>query len=237
MSQSAPVIVFSGGPDIELAGAKEPVPVGLCQIAGLAFFDHQLRNLAQQGVKRVVICLGKGQSVIKEIVKDGKPFYLDVQYYHEGKEALGSGGIVRKLLETHLKDDAIFGIVNGGFFLNAKMQDIFETFQKSDKAGLMTVYKGDLAGCERNTSVKDSLVSAFEIAESDQQLDYTECGFLLFRQEAWKQYPLDTPFDIFMPLQLLAAQGELLAYEVEKPAYNICTVEGAHAFEQFVYEY
>jgi len=237
LSQSAPVIVFSGGPSIVLPGSQEPVPVGLCQIANLPFFDHQLRQLAQQGIKRVVICLGKGQKLIKDVVQDGKPFNLDVQYYQEGKEPLGSGGIIRKLIETHLKDDPVFGIMNGGFFVNVEFQDVFDAFQKSNKAGLMTVYKGPLAGCECNTAVRDNLVTAFELAESDTPLEYTECGFLMFRRDAWTQYPADKPFDIFMPLQIMAAQGDLLAYQATYPAYNIATVEGAREFAAFVFQY
>ena len=235
--QSPPVIVFSGGPGVVLPGVEEPVPVGLCILAGMPFFEHQLKHVAQQGVKRVVICLHKDQAVIKKLVGDGKQYGLEVEYFVEGKEPLGSGGIIKRLLGTVLKDDAVFGIMNGGYFVNVELQDVFDTFQKSGKAGLMAVFKGDLAGCERNTAVKDNLITAFEIAESNEKLEYTECGFLMFRQEVWAQYPADKAFDIFMPLQILAAQGDLLAYEVKHPSYSICTAEGARAFESFVYQY
>ena len=53
-----PIAILAGGLGTRLLPITETIPKSLLEIDGEPFIAHQLRELARQGIKNVVLCVG-----------------------------------------------------------------------------------------------------------------------------------------------------------------------------------
>ncbi len=93
-----PVAILAGGLATRLRPLTEKIPKALIEIAGKPFIAHQLALLKRQGAGRVVICAGFLGEMIEDVVRDGRPWGLDVQYSFDGEPLLGTAGALKKAL-------------------------------------------------------------------------------------------------------------------------------------------
>jgi len=93
-----PVAILAGGLATRLHPLTDRVPKSLLRVAGRPFLFHQLELLKNQGVDRVVLCIGHLGDQIMAAVGDGRSFGLAVAYSLDGRELLGTGGALKKAL-------------------------------------------------------------------------------------------------------------------------------------------
>ena len=79
-----PLALLAGGLATRLGAMTERVPKSMLQVAGEPFVAHQLRLLAGQGIRDVVICCGHLGGLIAEFVGDGSCFGCRVRYSYDG---------------------------------------------------------------------------------------------------------------------------------------------------------
>ena len=72
-----PVAILAGGLATRLGPLTKETPKCLLDVAGRPFIHHQLRRLRDQGVRRVVLCLGYLGEQVEEIVGDGSAYGLE----------------------------------------------------------------------------------------------------------------------------------------------------------------
>jgi len=96
-------IILAGGRGERLMPLTSDRPKCLVEIAGRPLVCYQLRWLARQGIRRVVISCGYRWTRIQQVVGDGGAFGLQVEYAPEEKP-LGRGGGLRKAL-AQLRSD------------------------------------------------------------------------------------------------------------------------------------
>src|SRR5579872_952453 len=141
-SESAllPVAILAGG----LAGRMHPhterIPKALLDLNGEPFIAHQLRLLERQGVAQVVLCIAHLGRMIEEFVGDGHRFGLNVRYSQDGDKLLGTAGALRQALP--LLGDAFF-VMYGDSYLPCDFRAIQQSFVRSGRLGLMTVFQND----------------------------------------------------------------------------------------------
>ena len=73
-STDFPVAILAGGLATRLRPVTEKIPKLLVEVAGEPFFSHQLRLLKQNGLTRIVLCVGYLGDMIVEQYGDGTKF-------------------------------------------------------------------------------------------------------------------------------------------------------------------
>jgi NDP-sugar pyrophosphorylase family protein len=63
-----PVVILCGGPATRLRPLTTNIPKSLIEVAGRPFIQHQLADSYEQGVRRVILCVGHGGEMIREKV-------------------------------------------------------------------------------------------------------------------------------------------------------------------------
>ena len=91
-----PVAILAGGLATRLGPMTDRLPKALLSIAGQPFIFHQLRLLKDQGIDRVVLCVGHLGEQVEALVGDGRDLGLLIQYSFDGIELLGTGGAIKK---------------------------------------------------------------------------------------------------------------------------------------------
>ena len=135
-----PIALLAGGLATRLRPITEKVPKVLVPVAGKPFLAHQLELLHKQGIRRVVLCLGHLGGVVVKEFGDGRDFGMQLDYSFDGPTLLGTGGALRLALP---KLGERFFVLYGDSYLTCPFAPIAESFARSGKAGLMTVYRNE----------------------------------------------------------------------------------------------
>src|SRR5262249_22441322 len=90
--------ILAGGSATRLRPLTEHVPKALVDVAGRPCIDHQLRLLAEHGIRRVVLLVGYLGEQVEAHVGDGHRFGVEVRYAYDGKDLRGTGGAIRQAL-------------------------------------------------------------------------------------------------------------------------------------------
>ncbi len=115
-----PVAILAGGLATRLRPVCDRVPKALLSVAGRPFIFHQLEMLKQQGVERIVLCVGHLGEQIRHMVGHGQALGLSIEYSFDGRKLLGTGGALRQALP--LLGDSFF-VLNGDSYLRCSLPD------------------------------------------------------------------------------------------------------------------
>src|SRR5262249_11294290 len=132
-----PVAILAGGLATRLRPLTEKIPKALIELAGEPFIAHQLRLLHRENIQRVVLCLGFLGEMVRELVKDGARFGLEVGYSFDGDKLLGTGGALKQALPQL---GEVFFVLYGDSYLDVALKPIYEAFDVSGGPALMTVF-------------------------------------------------------------------------------------------------
>src|SRR5258708_3077419 len=91
-----PVAILAGGLATRLRPVTETIPKALVEVAGKPFILRQLDYLREQGVSRVVLCVGFLGEQIRAVVGDGTALGLSVSYSQDWPTLMGTGGALRQ---------------------------------------------------------------------------------------------------------------------------------------------
>ena len=93
-----PVAILAGGLATRLRPLTESVPKSMVTVGGKPFIEHQLKVLARQGVKKIILCTGFLGNMIEDFVGSGSEFGMEVSYSRETNQLLGTGGALLQAL-------------------------------------------------------------------------------------------------------------------------------------------
>src|SRR6266481_2293671 len=132
-----PVAILAGGLATRLRPATEKIPKSLLEVNGEPFIAHQLRLLKAGGVSQVVLCVGFLGEMVRDVVKNGHAFGLDVHYSFDGPALLGTAGALKRALPALGK---AFLTLYGDSYLLCDYAGVAREFEASGKQALMTVF-------------------------------------------------------------------------------------------------
>ena len=144
-----------------MEGVAPGLPKALVPVLGEPFAFHQLRLLASQGVRDVVLVVGHLGEQIRDAVGDGSDFGLDVSYVDEGDELHGTGGALRVALDRGALAD-VFGVLYGDSYLPTELAPIWEAFAAAGRPALMTVHRNEDRWDRSNAVLEAGLVVAYD---------------------------------------------------------------------------
>ena len=217
MAPLLPVAVLAGGLGTRLGEVARARPKALVEVAGEPFVYHQLRLLARQGARRVVLCVGHLGDQIVETVGDGGRFGLDVVYAFDGPEPAGTAGALRQA--TPLLGESFF-VTYGDTYLRIDYASVQRAFEAQGLPGLMTVLRNDGEWEASNALYANGLVSAYDKRVPPVGAQWIDYGLLAFDSEVFEG---DGPADLSDVCSDLAARGRLGGFVTRERFYEIGT--------------
>ena len=228
-----PVAILVGGLATRLRPITESIPKSLIEVAGEPFIFHQLRLLKERGINRVVICAGYMGERIQNVVAQGEMFDLRIDYSFDGPELIGTAGAVRKALP--LLGEKFF-VMYGDSYLECDYASIQKTFLRSNKEGLMTIYRNEGQWDRSNVEFLDGNILRYDKKQQTPQMHYIDYGLGLFNKNVFYDVEKQTISDLPEIYQHLLAHNQLEAFECENRFYEIGSFIGIEELNKYILE-
>jgi N-acetyl-alpha-D-muramate 1-phosphate uridylyltransferase len=226
-----PVAILAGGLATRLGLLTQALPKALLPVAGRPFIHWQLAMLAQQGVTRVVLCAGHLGEQIQAAVGDGSGFGVTVRYSFDGDALLGTGGALQRALPML---GTAFFVLYGDSYLPCSFPAVQAAYEASAAPGLMTVFCNEGRWEKSNVLFRDGRVVGYDKRSPGPQMRHVDYGLSILSRQALHGRPADTAFDLADVYNELAARGELAALAVDERFYEIGSIGGIEATEEYL---
>jgi NDP-sugar pyrophosphorylase family protein len=223
-------VILAGGLGTRLLPLTEVIPKPMVQVGGVPYLQHQLKLLADQDIRDVVLLTGYLGEQVENHFGDGARMSLRISYSRE-LSPLGTGGALRQARKL-LQDS--FLLIYGDSYLPIRYADAMERLDSSGAEGLVVVYDNRLA----DTSVKNNIelddggyVSRYE-KDSPDQLSFVEAGVLALRRSVMDWMPEEPVVSLEKEIfpKLIAAK-KLAALVTAERFYDIGTPDRLIAIE------
>jgi NDP-sugar pyrophosphorylase family protein len=225
-----PVAILAGGLATRLRPITETIPKSLVEVAGQPFIIRQLEYLRDQGVRRVVLCVGYLGEMIEAVVGNGQQLGMEVAYSPDGPSLLGTGGALKKAISL-LCDD--FFLLYGDSFLPVDFAAVQSAFERSGKDALMTVLHNDDRWDKSNVLFEDGRLVEYNKHAPRPDMTYIDYGLGVLSAKVLATYPDDQPFDLAEVYRTLSMRGRLAGMEVKQRFYEIGSHSGLKEAETY----
>ena len=225
-----PVAILAGGLATRLRPITETIPKALVDVAGKPFIVRQLSYLREQGISRVVLCIGYLGDMVREVVGSGESFGLKVSYSEDGPNLLGTGGALAKAIPI-LGDD--FFVLYGDSFLPVNFSAVQEAYEKSKRPALMTILKNQNQWDKSNVLFVDGRLLEYNKREPRVEMSYIDYGIGVVSSSVLKQRHVWQPLDLADVYQDLSLRGQLAGLEVNERFYEIGSYAGLKETEEY----
>lgn len=216
------VAILAGGLATRLRPITEKVPKVLVPVAGKPFLAHQLALLRREGITRAVLCVGHLGEMVQQEFGDGSAHGVRLEYSFDGPTLLGTGGALRRALP---KLGERFFVLYGDSYLPIAFRPIAESFERSGKPGLMTVFENHGRYDSSNVVFANSEIVVYDKKRKLPEMRHIDYGLSLFKASVFEQWPADQAFDLADVMTKLVAAKQLAGFEVKERFYEI----GSHA--------
>ena len=170
------VAVFCGGLGTRLRPHTELLPKPMVDVAGLPFLEHLLHQMADAGIRRILLMTGYMGDVIHRHFGDGSRWGWDVVYSH-GPAGWDTG---RRIFEAaHLLDQE-FILLYSDNWADVYMDDVVSTHRASGRA-ITTTLAGRALGNIRYSREDD--VTSYDPTRSAEDLTHVEIGYMMVDRE------------------------------------------------------
>jgi len=225
-----PVAILAGGLAMRLRPITEKIPKSLVPVAGRPFLAHQLEMLHARGIRRAVLCIGfLGEMIQRDF--GGEAFGVKLEYSFDGEKLLGTGGAIKRALPKLGED---FFVLYGDSYLPIQYAPVAETFRRSGKLGLMTVYRNEGKYDASNVVFRDGEIAVYDKKVKLLEMRHIDYGLSLFKSSVFAAYPADEKFDLAEVMGKLVHEKQLAGYEVLERFYEMGSPAGLAELENLL---
>src|SRR5476651_244541 len=222
-----PVAILAGGLATRLRPITEKIPKSLVPVAGKPFLAHQLKLLHARGIRRAVLCIGYLGEIIQRDFGD-EAFGVKLDYSFDGPKLLGTGGAIKRALPLLGEE---FFVLYGDSYLPIEYAPVAEFFQRSNKLGLMTVYRNEGKYDTSNVVFRDGEIIIYDKKVRSPEMRHIDYGLSLFKSSVFDSYSADRIFDLAEVMGKLVREKQLAGYEVPERFYEMGSPAGLAELE------
>lgn len=225
-----PVAILAGGLATRLRPLTQDIPKALVEVAGKPFICRQLDYLRDQGIVRVVMCVGYRGGQIEALVGDGAAFGLKVLYSRDGPSLLGTGGALRRALPLLGKR---FFVLYGDSYLPCDFPAVQRAFVASGKPALMAVLRNEDRWDKSNVIFREGAILEYNKQAPNPEMDYIDYGLGILSAAVLQSYPEGRAFDLADVYHKLSIAKELAGFEVHERFHEIGSRQGLEEAEAY----
>ena len=153
------------------------------------------------------------------------------EYSFDGPKLLGTGGALRQALP---KLGERFFVLYGDSYLPIPFAPVAETFERSGKPGLMTVYENEGLYDTSNVVFANGEIVVYDKKRKLPEMRHIDYGLSLFKASVIEAWPADQAFDLADVMTRLVATKQLAGFEVRERFYEIGSHAGLAELEQLL---
>jgi MurNAc alpha-1-phosphate uridylyltransferase len=213
-----PVCILAGGLGTRLGERVRDTPKGLIEVAGEPFLCHQLRQLADHGAERVVLCVGYLGELIEQRIGP-EQFGLEIAYSFDSPALDGTLGAIRRA--RHLLGER-FLVLYGDTYLRIDHAAAVAAWRASGLPAMMSVLRNDGRFDASNALYLDGLVLDYDKRAPRAEMRWIDYGLGGLEQGALDLVPPDTR-ELSDLYRRLARERLLCGYEVCERFFEIGT--------------
>lgn len=226
-----PIAILAGGLGKRLGPIAEKMPKALVDVAGKPFIVRQLEYLKQQGIARVVLCIGHLSEKIEDVVGDGSALGMEVHYSWDGQRLLGTGGALRQALPVL---GETFFVIYGDSYLPIDFSAVQRDFLASGKPALMTVLRNGNQWDRSNVLFSAGRLVEYNKRTPRPEMTHIDYGLGILSASVFLGSPAGEPFDLADIYHDLSLRGLLAGSEVSERFYEVGSPGGLYeAIEYF----
>jgi N-acetyl-alpha-D-muramate 1-phosphate uridylyltransferase len=225
------VAILAGGLATRLRPLTDRVPKSLLEIAGRPFIFHQLEMLRNEGVARVVLCVGHLGEQIRAVVGDGRAHGMAIDYSFDGSELLGTGGALRRALPIL---GAEFFVLNGDSYLRCPLALIQSAYEASGRPALMTVLRNNNRWERSNVLYRNGAIIEYDKHSPRADMAHVDFGLSVLSSAVFAPYAAAKALDLADICRDLSRSGLLAAFEVLERFHEIGSLQGIADTEEFL---
>ena len=218
-----PLALLAGGLATRMRPATLLTAKSMLPVAGEPFLGHQLRMLAEQGIREVVLCCGHLAEQLEAYAGDGRRWGLRVRYSGDGAAPLGTGGALKKALPML---GSRFMVMYGDSYLPTAFRPVWEAFGRCGLEGLMTVFPNESRWDASNVQFEGGWLVSYSKSEKTTKMRHIDYGLSCFEARAFLGRPDGVRFDLAEVATELLKRGELAGFEVRERFYEIGSPAG-----------
>jgi NDP-sugar pyrophosphorylase family protein len=227
-----PAVILAGGRATRLGTLTRSMPKALIEVNGQPFIVHQLRLLADRGIRKIVLCVGHLGEQIVQRVGNGKDLGLTIQYAFDGPRLLGTAGAIKQALSKI--DGPTFFVLYGDSYLDCDYAAVQAAFQSSDKSALMTVYRNAGRWDTSNVEFSESRILAYDKKSPTEGMQHIDYGLGVFDKNAFNNVPVQEPIDLATLYQEWIRADQLVALEIFQRFYEIGSPAGLEETRKYL---
>jgi N-acetyl-alpha-D-muramate 1-phosphate uridylyltransferase len=226
-----PVAILAGGLATRLKPLTEKIAKALVDVAGKPFIVRQLDHLREQGVTRVVLCVGFLGEQIEAVIGNGSANGISVTYSQDWPKLMGTGGALRQALPLLGSE---FLVLYGDSYLPIDFASVERAFLDSGKPALMTVQRNADMWDKSNVLFLDNVIVEYNKRAPTPGMKHIDYGLGAISSQVLATEDAGKPFDLADIYHRLSVSGELAGYEVHERFYEIGSHRGlAEAADYF----
>lgn len=212
------------------------IPKTLVPILGRPFASYQLHWLAEQGVRRVVYCIGYRGDLVRNYVGDGSAWGVAATYVDEGPDLMGTAGALRLALDAGALPDRFF-VLYGDAYLPVALARIWIAFERSGRPALMTVFRNDGRWDRSNVVFHNGVVELYQksVPTAWGDMVFIDYGISVLQREVVERFVAPgVATDLADIFHRLSVEGLLGGHEVTERFYEIGSPAGIRQLEEYL---
>jgi NDP-sugar pyrophosphorylase family protein len=228
-------VVLAGGLGTRMRPLTDQIPKALISVCGRPFVDHQLRHLADQGVRRVVLSVGYRGGLVRDFVGDGSRWGLSVAYVDEGDELRGTGGALRLALDEGALAES-FMVLYGDSYLPISLGPIRAAFRATSLPALMVVLRNTNRWEASNARFAEGRVIEYDKRRAGESgLDWIDYGVSVLSGTVVEgEIAPGEVSDLADVYSALSQRGLLAGFPVSQRFYEIGSPAGLRELERYL---
>jgi NDP-sugar pyrophosphorylase family protein len=228
-------VILAGGLGTRLGSLTRKIPKPMMPVAGVPFLEHQLRLLARQAFRDVLLLTGYLGDQIESYFGSGSRLGLRLRYVRE-PHPLGTGGALREA-RAAIADS--FLLLYGDSLLPMEYAAAGRRLQDFAAMGVIVVYRDASRATAVTPNValgRDGLLARYDkSAQAGPDLEYVEAGVSCFRREVLDLLPAaGAPSFEQCVFPRLIERRRLAGLPASQRFYDIGTPERLRAIEEYL---
>ncbi|MDP8265213.1 MAG: nucleotidyltransferase family protein [Candidatus Aceula lacicola] len=187
------VIVLAGGLGKRLRSETGSTPKVLANVNGVPFLDILLKNLSDQGFKKIVLCTGYQSEEIESYYQENT-LGLTIEFSKE-KVPLGTGGAIKKA-RSFVRSDK-FLVLNGDCFCTVSFKDFLKFhIEKNAFASMVLTETEDKKDFGSVMIDSNNAIKSFQEKSEKSFSPFVSAGIYFFNKEVFDVMPSQEAFSI-----------------------------------------
>lgn len=227
-------VILAGGLGTRMAHITEDLPKTLLPVNGEPFLRHKLRQLANNGVRDVVVSIGHLGDQVELEIADNCPAGMNVRCVSDGPDLLGTAGALRRLSFLGFLEE-VFVLTYGDSFLTCDHRLVERSFDPIRFDGLMTVWSAGADIADGNCEVVGDRVSVYAKHDKSKELGSVDYGLSILKRAVLDGLVLvDERADLSSVFGHLASTRRLQAFRVSERYYEVGSEAGLAQLQQYL---